>query len=678
MANNINVKLTVNDNATTSLRRVQSEVTNFANNTENQFKKMAKTAMASLGGLFAYNSIKSFANESINAYKIQLNAESKLTAAIGYKSKALERYASELQSVTTYGDEIIIQAQAMIAPFVKEESQIKKVTKAAMELATAKNMDLVSAADLVTKSISSSTNTLKRYGIDIEGAQGSTERLDSAVNAITKAFGGMSEAMAKTDVGKLEQMKNITGDIKETIGKEIIPLQLEWNRVVLLGVKGLSSMLTYYTKAAGIAGSLIGGKSLEGVRVDRTIEEASGMDQEKAKNYLFEQRAKKLDEIKTQEALIAKQREHLDYMKADAHYSKKIKLLQQSEEIISKESQKLYELQYHAKQYADALRGVVDKPEETPKLTTSGSDITGKQSVNILGWFDKVKADSYKDAEVQYNKRIELNKQFEKMATDASEADVKARWEKRVETEKMYQQLRIDTIKDPIQKELELHKLKYSELESMASGNADAILNIQKAKALDEARIEEFKKKTMQDNMKAGLDSTVNNLNQMASQWKVFGGLYKTAAVTQTIIDTYSGAQAAFKSLAGIPIVGAALGGVAAGAAIAGGLARVAMIKKQKFASGTIYAPGGWSTVGENGPEDMYIPGGAMIVNNRESKHYNNSSSRSVTNNNGTTMNVTLVDNSGSIAKQMSTRIRDGAEDELVRMLTQRASRIMR
>jgi len=40
---------------------------------------------------------------------------------------------------------------------------------------------------------------------------------------------------------------------------------------------------------------------------------------------------------------------------------------------------------------------------------------------------------------------------------------------------------------------------------------------------------------------------------------------------------------------------------------------------KSWFATGTNYAPGGWSVVGENGPEAMYVPQGSQIKTNTES-----------------------------------------------------------
>ena len=52
----------------------------------------------------------------------------------------------------------------------------------------------------------------------------------------------------------------------------------------------------------------------------------------------------------------------------------------------------------------------------------------------------------------------------------------------------------------------------------------------------------------------------------------------KAFAITQATIDTYQGANAAYSSMAKIPYVGPVLGGIAAAAAVASGLANVKAI----------------------------------------------------------------------------------------------------
>lgn len=69
--------------------------------------------------------------------------------------------------------------------------------------------------------------------------------------------------------------------------------------------------------------------------------------------------------------------------------------------------------------------------------------------------------------------------------------------------------------------------------------------------------------------------------------------LYKTFAIGQTVIDTYRAAQGAYAALAGIPIVGPALGIAAAAAAIAAGMARVQAIQSAQPGGGMSMSAGG-------------------------------------------------------------------------------------
>ena len=60
-----------------------------------------------------------------------------------------------------------------------------------------------------------------------------------------------------------------------------------------------------------------------------------------------------------------------------------------------------------------------------------------------------------------------------------------------------------------------------------------------------------------------------------------------------------------------------------------------------RFAAGTNYAPGGWSMVGENGPEMMYVPRGASIKSNAQSANMTNNNSQTINISNLVLPNVT-------------------------------------
>lgn len=192
-----------------------------AKKAEAEQQKLGKTIAKTIGQYVALGAsvrmVGGFLIDSLKLYAQQELAEKKLTTALGYRSDALIKQAAALQKNSVYGDETIIEAQALIAAFVKEEDQIKAATKATLDLAAAKGFDLKSAADLVSKTLGSSTNALTRYGIEVKGAVGSTERLRSLTENLGKAFGGQALEQSKTLSGRMSQLSNAYGDMKENL-----------------------------------------------------------------------------------------------------------------------------------------------------------------------------------------------------------------------------------------------------------------------------------------------------------------------------------------------------------------------------------------------------------------------------------------------------------------------------
>ena len=180
-------------------------------------------AMMAAGAFLGAGALIAGIKGAVNAFGEQELAEKKLEASLGKTSQALLDQAAALQQVSTFGDETIISAQALIGAFVKDEEQIKLATQATLDLAAAKGMDLVVAADLVSKTLGSSTNALSRYGIEVVGAVGSTERLESLTGNLANVFGGQATAQSETMTGAMQQMNNAVGDVAETVGGFLSP-----------------------------------------------------------------------------------------------------------------------------------------------------------------------------------------------------------------------------------------------------------------------------------------------------------------------------------------------------------------------------------------------------------------------------------------------------------------------
>lgn len=192
--------------------------------------------------------------------------------------------------------------------------------------------------------------------------------------------------------------------------------------------------------------------------------------------------------------------------------------------------------------------------------------------------------------------------------------------------------------------------------EASAQQHADRMAQIEKAKS------------DVMLNSAAGAfgqmaDDLAAYVQVFGSENKALMATMKAAAIAQTIIQTYQGAQQAFTSLSAIPVVGPALGTAAAAAAVAGGMARVAAIRSQSIPGrqyGGPVAPGSMYRINENGaPEVFQASNGQqfMLPNTRGEVVSNADASSGM---GGATINQTLNIN-GDVTPEMLTLLKEAA-----------------
>lgn len=235
----LSIKLSLNDKQfQSSLKKSMRSMKKFGNN----MKSLGRTISTGLT-----LPIIAFGAASVKAFDEQIKAETKLRTALGDSAEAfdvLKKQAQDLQKITIFGDEATLEAQSFLAQLGLNADAILRLTPLIQDFATAQGIQLTDAAKLVAKSVGSSTNALSRYGLQIEGTVGEQDRLESAVNALSKAFGGQSEAIAKEGLGPLQQLKNELGDVSEKFG-EIV---LEFIDPLTKGLEKISDALSSLTK----------------------------------------------------------------------------------------------------------------------------------------------------------------------------------------------------------------------------------------------------------------------------------------------------------------------------------------------------------------------------------------------------------------------------------------------
>lgn len=200
---------------------------------------------AAIGGAYlAVSKMIKASKQYIDAYRIQEQAEAKLRStlkatgnAAGFSFDQLKNYASGLQSVTTYGDEATISGLSVLSTFKSIRGEaFERTAEAALDLSAVMGQDLQSSMVQLGKAVEDPTvglSALSRVGVtftqqekdQIKALQESNQLREAQaviLTAVEGQFKGAAKALAETDTGKLVQLNNALGDLKEALGKEII------------------------------------------------------------------------------------------------------------------------------------------------------------------------------------------------------------------------------------------------------------------------------------------------------------------------------------------------------------------------------------------------------------------------------------------------------------------------
>ena len=188
----VNQRVSANTRAvkanTTALTRAQSAIAMYRN----------RMLLASFAVTFATTAFVNFVKKAGE----QEDSVRRLAMVFGGRgAKALDKYSSELQKTTVFGDENTNVLMSQIGAFGANIEQTKQLTKATMDLAAGLNLDLNTAGLLVAKTIGSNTDALTRYGVGADGATDKSEKIANVVSSVDANSGGLAETLGKTTKG---------------------------------------------------------------------------------------------------------------------------------------------------------------------------------------------------------------------------------------------------------------------------------------------------------------------------------------------------------------------------------------------------------------------------------------------------------------------------------------------
>ncbi len=227
----------------------------------NKFSSSIKRMGGVMAGAFAITKVASFFKETVKLYGIQEQAEKKLADSIaatgGEVDKLLPRYkklASEIQSVTTVGDEVTLGLIALGKQMGISDAKMEEATKGAIGLSKAFGIDLNTSMKMVAAGIQGDTTLLNRYIPQLRFATTQAEKMSIMNEAMANGW-VVATGEAETFTGKMQQLSNTMGDIKENIGGVIAETMTEPLKDLSAWVsENQEGIVTFFKVLIGVVG----------------------------------------------------------------------------------------------------------------------------------------------------------------------------------------------------------------------------------------------------------------------------------------------------------------------------------------------------------------------------------------------------------------------------------------
>lgn len=258
MSRSINVILNLKDQFTGPLKKATASAKASERSFKmgmNKIKKtgagIAKTAIKGIAvGTAALTAATGvFLKQSADAYnEAQLQTTKMETVLKNTKGMTkgqindLKDYTSVLQSKGVVEDDVLKAGITSAGVFGLQADSIKKLLPGMADLAVKEkglnvtSEDMANYGKLLGKAMSGQTGALKKAGIVLDKHQEQimktgteTQKAALLADLLKKKVGGVNEAMAQTDQGRIQQLKNDFGDFQEEIGAVVLPVMAEFS-----------------------------------------------------------------------------------------------------------------------------------------------------------------------------------------------------------------------------------------------------------------------------------------------------------------------------------------------------------------------------------------------------------------------------------------------------------------
>lgn len=239
----VGVLFTAEDNASAVIDRLRGNLDTLSKKVQSYSPLFQGMAVA---GTAAFAAVSGEIYTAINAAGESAKVQAQLNAALlsthgaaGIYIEDLNDQSAALQKMTTYSDEAVGSAQAMMLTFTNVKGGVfQESIGTILDMSTALGQDLKSSSIQVGKALNDpilGIAALHRVGVSFTDQQ--KEQIKTLVESgktmdaqriilkeLNTEFGGSAAAAAGTFTGQIENMKNRIDNVQESIGGALIPV----------------------------------------------------------------------------------------------------------------------------------------------------------------------------------------------------------------------------------------------------------------------------------------------------------------------------------------------------------------------------------------------------------------------------------------------------------------------